>query len=62
MKKKMPKPGDQIEFNITNPNWANPLPMRGVVEAVEKKFEGMICVSKGAVTEEQVLIRLNSLK
>lgn len=60
--KKLPKTGDQIEFYITNPNWAEPMLMKGKVKEVSKLFGGRISIETGATSEDELVISLTSLK
>lgn len=61
-KGRLPKAGDLITFHISNPNWANPLLMKGKVKESSTAFGGHICIETGAVAQEEVLIRLSSVK
>ena len=56
------KKGDKIEFEILNPNWANPLTMKGVVGEVSNDFGGRIHIQKGAIAQDEFIIRLSSIK
>lgn len=54
--------GEEITFDITNPNWSHPITMRGKVKALQKRFNGLVFIEKGAVSEDEFIIRVESIK
>lgn len=57
------KVGQEITFEVINPNWKYPLTMKGTIKALQSnRFNGMVCIEKGAVSEDEFVIRVESIK
>lgn len=57
------KIGEEIKFEIKNPNWTNPITMIGKIKALQSnRFNGVLCIEKGAVSEDEFIIRVESIK
>ena len=55
--------GDNITFDIKNPSWKHPITMKGKIKAIQAdRFNGMVCIEKGAVSEDEFVIRVESIK
>ena len=62
MTKKILKIGDEVRFELKNDNWKHNITMKGVVKEFSNKFGGIVYLEKGSVSEDEFIIRVDSLK
>ena len=56
------KVGQEVDFEIKNNAWKHPLGMKGIVKAVQNnRFNGMVCIEQGAISKEELIIRIESV-
>lgn len=53
--------GKEVSFEIKNPNWAHAIKMKGRVKSVQNRFNGFLCIEKGSISEDEFLIRVESI-
>lgn len=61
LKLKHLKVGQEINFNILCPGRQHPIAMRGKIGALSPLFGGHIHIEKGAVSQEEFIVRLETL-
>ena len=56
------KIGQEIKFEVSTPGRENPMRMKGKIGSISPIFGGHIHIEKGAVCEDEFIVRLESIK